>query len=410
MKRSWVQLTVFYLLVTAVSGVFMRSMALFSMPIIPYSNLLHAHSHLALLGWVYMALFLLFLQTFINNTEKNSKQIKWLYRLTQFTIIGIFISFTLQGYALFSIVFSTLQLLLSYWFAVWAWRRMKCTTEEFKPVSTWFAKGSLVCLVVSSTGPWLLAYLSANDLKEIPLYDAAIYFYLHFQYNGWFTLGLVAILLRVLEKRGIHLSGKRLKLVFKMYTLSLLPSFLLSVLWIDPGIGWYIVAAIAAVFQWLALILFGLLLYQRRSDMKQVFEGWTRIFLLLSLLILWIKGALELGSAIPSLSDLIYESRSVVIGYLHLTLLGFVSCLCLSLFLYFGWLDGSKKGAGIGFAAFLFGLGVNELVLFLQGLFDWMGLGTLPYGEEWLWIASIGMAAGIVMFWIKGRSPRIMKL
>jgi nitric oxide reductase subunit B len=47
-----------------------------------------------------------------------------------------------------------------------------------------------------------------------------------------------------------------------------------------------------------------------------------------------------------------------------------------------------------GFVGFV----VTELVLFLQGLFDWTQAGGILYEKEWLWMASVGMAAGIFMF------------
>jgi len=408
MKKSWSLLTVFYFLITAISGVLMRSKALFLLPAIRYDHILHAHSHLALLGWVYMALVLLFLVHFFKDNVRNGQQIKWLYGLTQLTVIGMFISFSIQGYAALSISFSTIHILLSYWFIAIAWKQLHRQTDNMpeKSASILFAKGSLICLAVSSLGPWVLAALSANQLKETQLYDAAIYFYLHFQYNGWFSLGLMAVLLRIFEERRIIYSKRAVKVLFWMYTYSLLPSFLLSVLWFKLDMGWYVVAAIAAIVQWIAIAQFCVVMFQARSSLNPIFEGWAGRFLIFSLVILFVKVTLELGSAVPGLSALIYDSRSVVIGYLHLTLLGFVSLMCMALFIQQGWMDGKRKVTKIGYVVFLIGFGVNELVLFLQGLFDWMGLGALVYAREWLWAASVGMALGIFTFWIKGMVAR----
>lgn len=403
MKKSWALLTVSYLLITAISGVLMRSKALFPLPAIRYDHILHAHSHLALLGWGYMALVLLFLVHFFTDNDRNSLQINWLYGLMQLTVIGMFISFSIQGYAVFSISFSTIHILLSYWFTAIAWRQLHRQTNSMpeKSASILFAKGSLICLVVSSLGPWGLAALSANQLKETPIYDAAIYFYLHFQYNGWFSLGLMAVLLRIIEQRRIVYSKRSVKVLFWMYFFALPPSFLLSILWFKVDMGWYVAAAIAAIVQWIAVTRFCVVMYQTRSLLNPIFEGWAGRFLIYSLVILFIKVTLELGSAVPGLSALIYDSRSVVIGYLHLTLLGFVSFLCIALFIQQGWMNGERKATRLGYVVFLVGFGINELVLFLQGLFDWMGFGALVYGREWLWAASVGMAIGIFTFWIK---------
>lgn len=108
---------------------------------------------------------------------------------------------------------------------------------------------------------------------------------------------------------------------------------------------------------------------------------------------------MEIGLAVPGLTTLIYDSRSIVIGYLHLTLLGFVSLLCLSFFIQQGWLNDSGRSQCIGYMLFLGGFVVNELVLFIQGLLDWMQLGGFAYAREWLLAASIGMTLGIYLFW-----------
>ncbi len=410
MRKTWIQLTMSYLFVTAAAGVLMRSAAIIPMPGLDYSHILHAHSHLAILGWGYMAMFLLFIANFFNNTERNGVQLKRLFWLTQLTIVGMFVSFSLQGYALFSIGFSTLQILLSYWFAVFVWRHLGRQADNQKKtiISHLFAKASLISLVVSSIGPWMLAVLSANHLNGTAWYDAAIYFYLHFQYNGWFTFGLIAVLLRILEKRSIRYPEKLVKLQFGLYAVSLPPSFLLSVLGLKTDLLWYTTAAIGALLQWAAVLLLIVIVYQMRSAIVNLFEGWAGKFFVLSFVALLMKATMEIGSAVPGLSALIYDSRSIVIGYLHLTLLGFFSFFCISLFLQQGWLSEKRKVERIGYVLFLTGFMINELVLFLQGMFDWIQVSGIAYQREWLWIASMGMTVGVFMFWMKGR-PRVRK-
>jgi hypothetical protein len=406
MPNSWIRLTLLYLLVTAAAGVLMRSMALVTIPAVHYENILHAHSHLALLGWGYMALFLLFLALFFKESERLKSQIKLLARLTQLTAAGMFIAFCLQGYALFSIILSTIQILLSYWFVILFWRHLRLEASAKrgeKKLSSMFAKGSLICLVVSSIGPWCLAVLSANDLKDSPLYETAIYFYLHFQYNGWFTLGLLAVLLRILENKGIHLANSLTKLQYGLYAGSLLPAFLLSVLWIRMDLIWHMVAAAAGIVQWVATVLLCMILYRVRHQLGTVFHGWAQILFVLAMAIILMKATMELGVIVPELSGMIYHSRSIVIGYLHLVLLGFVSFMCLSLFLQQGWLSQTRRVVQLGYGLFIVFFAVNEGVLFLQGLFEWVGRDTLAYGRQWLWLASVGMMVGIGLF--GGSSP-----
>jgi hypothetical protein len=406
MSYRWIQFAVSYLLITALAGVFMRSMAIFPITGIEYEYILHAHSHLALLGWGYMSVFLLFLAEFFDKTEQQQVQIKILFWSTQFTIIGMFISFSLQGYALFSIAFSTIQVLLSYWFVIITWRhlRYKAIAMQGQPISFLYVKASLVCLVLSSIGPWSLAILSANELQDSPLYEAAVYFYLHFQYNGWFTLGLLAVLLRIFEKRGVIIPHSLLKIQLGLYVGSILPSFILSVLWMEIHFIWYVIAALAGAVQWIAMVIFCHYIYRIRAIVKEIFQGWGRGLLIIAMVVLLIKVTLELGLVMPGLTELIYSSRSIVIGYLHLTLLGFVSILCLSLFLHQGWLNETWKSSRLGYSLFLIFFGVNEFILFLQGLYDWTewtNEDLAMFGPVWLWIASMGMAVGVGLLWPK---------
>lgn len=417
MPANWIRFPLIYFLITAAAGVIMRSMALFPIPVIEYENMLHAHSHLALLGWGYMALFLLFMVHFVKENKHASKQMKWMFWLNQVTVAGMFVAFTLQGYALFSIAFSTLQILLSYWFAIFFWRYLnreqaaKAQTGEGNKQELSFivAKGSLVALLVSSMGPWTLAWLSANEMKDSPLYDTAIYFYLHFQYNGWFALGLLAILLRVLENKGFCYSIRLFKLHYQLYIWTLLPAFLLSVLWIPMNGFWHVIAGSAGVIQWFAVVVLGVVLYRMREALTQVFQGWSGYLLLFSVGMLLIKATLELGVIVPDLAEMIYDSRSVVIGYLHLALLGYVSIFCLSLFVQQGWISGRGKSANVAFVMFLIAYAMNELILFLQGLCDWIGAGYVAYQEQWLWTASAGMLTAITIITVKSKAGRASK-
>jgi hypothetical protein len=400
MHRAGIQMTLFYLLLTAVVGTLMRSMTILPIQWFDYSYLLHAHSHLAILGWGYMALFLLLIANFFAEKQKMSVQLKTVFWLTQAVIIGMFVAFLLQGYAVLSIGFSTLHIFLSYWFTMLVWRQLneQPANQDGTPLSHVFIKGSLVCLVLSSIGPWVLAILSANDLNGSDWYDASIYYYLHFQYNGWFTLGLIGVLFRTMEKKGIRFPVKLSKLQFRLYVWSLAPSYLLSVLWLFTNGYWHVLAAIGALLQWVAVSLLLIMLFRIRSSIMLHFKGWANTFITLAFVALFLKATMEIGASVPGLSTLIYDSRSIVIGYLHLTLLGFVSFLCLAFFLQQGWLVDRGRWEQIGYLIFLMGFIMNELVLFGQGLLGWLHAEGLSHEWVWLWAASVGMAVGIGLF------------
>ena len=123
------------------------------------------------------------------------------------------------------------------------------------------------------------------------------------------------------------------------------------------------------------------------------------ISLAISFLLLFIKSMMELGMLIPSLLPLIYDSRSVIIGYLHFTLLGFVSIFILTQYLMKGLLRKTKLTL-YGSVIFLAGFLLNELLLFGQGLTDWLQLTRVPLYNEGLLISSITLSLGIMVLWI----------
>src|SRR5690606_32783962 len=142
----------------------------------------------------------------------------------------------------------------------------------------------------------------------------------------------IAVVLRILEKKTIVYDSGKIRISFWLYMISLLPSFLLSVLWYDLAPVWHVVAAIAGVLQLLCIFMLCIAFYGLRGRLKLLFSGWARFFFVFAICLLFVKSVLEVGAAVPGLSVLIYESRSVVIGYLYLVLLGVVSMLCLALY------------------------------------------------------------------------------
>src|SRR5690625_7102095 len=61
MPRYFVHATFFLFMVTAVSGMWMRWYPFLSNPLIAYDHVLHGHSHLAILGWAFLGVFIIFL-------------------------------------------------------------------------------------------------------------------------------------------------------------------------------------------------------------------------------------------------------------------------------------------------------------------------------------------------------------
>lgn len=132
-----------FLLLIALAGLLLRFSPLTNIPF-EYTHLKHAHSHVAFQGWIYTILFLLICKFFLTQEQIERGKYALQLKITIGIIVGIFIAFALQGYALFSILFSTCFQLMNYWFIYSIFRDLKQRFGAKKlPVSVKFIKMSL---------------------------------------------------------------------------------------------------------------------------------------------------------------------------------------------------------------------------------------------------------------------------
>src|SRR5690625_4104278 len=108
MPKYIVHFTFILFMITALSGVWMRAFAFYPDFSIPYSNILHGHSHLALLGWAFLGVFVIFLIGYWKKIKQKRHAVAIAVTLFIVTIV-MFAAFLYQGYALYSIALSDRQ-------------------------------------------------------------------------------------------------------------------------------------------------------------------------------------------------------------------------------------------------------------------------------------------------------------
>lgn len=219
MPRIFVHFSFLFFILTALSGVIMRVFPFYPFNGISYTNILHGHSHLAILGWAFLGVFTVFLSIYwpLIRQKKQAAAIVFTLFITSSIM---FAAFLYQGYALYSIIMSTVHIFVEYWAAVFMYRQLKAKHKVSK-LGQLFMKGALLALMISTVGPFALGYISASGLKESNLFDMAIYFYLHFQYNGWLLLALIGLFVIIMSSRKIPVQDSFLKIGFWLYFLSL---------------------------------------------------------------------------------------------------------------------------------------------------------------------------------------------
>lgn len=358
-----------------------------------FKYILHAHSHTALLGWIYLGLTTLIYKIFLSEAEK-SKLYKRIFVFTNICILGMLVTFPFQGYALYSIIFSTLFLFASYWFT---WFAIKNIPEHLKHRFSWkLVKASLWYLVFSSIGPWAIGGVMATLGTESIWYKTSIYFYLHFQYNGWFILALLGILFYILEEKAVVFKAEQLKSLYFLLNFAVLLTLFLSVLWFGPPKIIYVLGFIGAVAQILAFYELYLLLKRQRSFLIKSFSPQGLLLFKIAGVLLVVKVFMQFFSAFPYMADLAYRLKDFVIGYLHLVFLGIVIPMMLTFLNYFRLLSIPKSFLWFFLVAFI----TTETLIFYKAFAIWLGL---PFFQNYYILLAIlsclfPIAVGILFF------------
>lgn len=380
--KKWGQIILVNLAVVALLGLCMRYKIAFNLPWLDQKNLLHAHSHFAFAGWISQLLYIGMAAYILPQIPaKPKRQYKWLLTMNLLVAYGMLFSFTIQGYKVVSIAFSTASILISILFL----GRFYSDTGKYKLTGLWirWALAGLCLNVLSAAGPLYLAYMIATKTMNSGFYLGSIYYYLHFQYNGWFFFGAMSLLsatFQVFDKPVF-------KNFFLIFACTVIPTFFLSILWVKLP-GWvYILTVIATLCQMTAwFLLIRNIISQIRKRSVISLRDPVHILFLAAGAALSIKFFLQALSVIPSLSQLVFGFRPIVIAYLHLVLLGVYSLFIL------GWLFGKtgqplNKMLRLSTAGFVLGVIFNELLLAIQG-FAAFAYFPVPYINELLLLAA----------------------
>jgi hypothetical protein len=393
--RKWLTISIFNLLLVATLGVVLRYKIAFYLPFVQQKFLLHSHSHFAFAGWITQTLMILLVHHLsVKNGEDSIRKYRWLLYANLFTAYGMLVSFIIQGYAFFSISFSTLSIFVSYFFAAYYWKDLNKLNEN--KVSHWWFKAALVFSVLSSIGAFSLAFMMANKISHQNWYLASIYFFLHFQYNGWFFFAGMGLLVSRLEV--ITSAHKYLKIAFLLFGFACIPAYFLSALWLPIPEIIYVIIIAAVIAQLAGWVLMTKVFISNKVFINQHFSKYGKVLLLLSAIAFSIKLLLQSGSIHPALSQLSYGFRPIIIGYLHLVLLAVTSIFIIGYIVSFELIPVTKK-LTTGIFIFVAGIIINELLLMAQGVAG-LSYNIIPYINIWLFIAALILFSGISIIFI----------
>ena len=294
--QKWYGIAVLYFFIASLLGCLMRIAFVIDLPEwIDYRNITHTHSHLAMMGWIYLGLFIFIVSTF----KFTGKQYRILFMLSAVSVAGMLFSFPLQGYAGFSITFTSIHLILSYIFAFYIIRASLQAKSTKKSYSSLFLRTALIFLVISSVGTWMLGVFMAIGMKGTALYYGSVQFFLHFQFNGWFIFAVLALFIKILENKGIVYDKRIIKIFYYLLVISCFLTFALAVSWSTPDKLLFWTNSLGVIIQTFAIVYFVKFVNSIRSEIKNTFHKSAYALWTISLFFFVAKIAIQSLVAIP---------------------------------------------------------------------------------------------------------------
>ncbi len=364
-----------------------------------YRNLLHAHSHIAALGWAYQMMYLLLVRGYVPESRpEGNRSFGRLFIVTQLSVVGMMVSFPLQGYGLYSIIFSALHIMCTFVFVFLLVRHSVFRNNLEKAAIRAFC----LFLILTTAGIIGLAASIKFYGKGSVQYLLSIQFYLHFLFSGAFVFGLLAVLFRKLPDEVKDDSVRKGIQGIYWIALSVLFGFSLPMMWFYPGEIWYTLYGVS-VFQQAAG---AVLLY--RSTGGLLSEGFrrsgtaVRVLLAFSTAGFIAKVLIQSALVFPLFITAAFEIRNLFIGYIHLLMLGTVSGAMLCIVVSDSSSDSHQHVRYIlPSALFVAGVFATEIVIFIQGLAHFTGFANIPNYPLLLFVLSSLILLSVVLFLLR---------
>lgn len=388
MPKTWITTSLINFLIAALLGLVLRYAFIGEIDF-NFRFLTHAHSHVAMLGWLYLMLYSFIVYRYIPHIRKIYH---YLFLVTQIAVIGMLFSFPFQGYAAFSIVFSSLHIFASYFFVILILKDLK----PFDSIDKQFIRAALWLMVISTLGIWCLPVSIVLFGKNSETYNIAIQTFLHFQFNGWFMFSVIGLFVKFLMKYSIK-KNTSLNKALGWLILSVVFTLALPISWFIKLPVLNIINSLGVIFQ---LIGFYHLIIALKKPLNTFLSSATFYiktlvyFILISMVI---KVLFQSFSVVPEVNEASIQIRNLVIGFIHLLMLGVISGALLFFLSLEGVFKQRKIVAQIGLSLFMLGFVLSEAYLFLQGVMYYFNLGEISAYHQSLFVWSAFIVLGIML-------------
>lgn len=393
MKPTWLRIVLLNFFIAACMGLVLRLVHLVEIPGMDFRHMMHAHSHVAMLGWLFMLVYGLILDQFTTPAESSHRIHRILFWTAQVCVVGMMFSFPFQGYGPISIAFTTAHLIIAYAIAVILLKKIRSRGAH----SELLIRTALVLMLISTIGVWLLGPIKAGLFGNSVMYYASIQFFLHFQFNGWFTFAVLAFVFHQIERSGQPVPQRTFQWFYSLLITSLVLTFALSVAWSTPEDWLFWANGTGVLIQLAAIIVFLGIVRNRRAVFLQKGRPILNALYIVALVSFAVKILIQTAVVMPQVAVISYTIRQFVVGFVHLTMLGSITCYLLAALIEHGQLHIRQPVTRYGLLLLILGLVLSEGMLFLQGITLWMARGFLPGYYESIFAVSIFLPAGILL-------------
>ncbi len=252
--QKWFGLSIFNLCIIATLGLILRSKMIFALPFINYNHLLEAHSHFSLGGWATLVIMVLLVSELLPENLNKKTVYQWLFGSIFTGAWFMMMSFLIWGYSTISTISTICFIFLNYLWCL-AFLRDFLSTKTEGSVKL-LATSSIICLIFSTSGPFGISYIYLSKSFDAFLFRNALFTYLHFLYNGFFTLAILAVMFKLIGQNLSVKAAKNVRWFSIAVCVSIVPSLFLTYLWQDPEKWIRLIAGIGSLFLLLSFCLF----------------------------------------------------------------------------------------------------------------------------------------------------------
>ncbi len=365
-ERTLLPLLTLSLLVSATLGVIMRSAPFLDLPF-SFDHLRHAHSHWGFLGWVFASFALIVPSAFgIERLQRSWYRMLWIASQTVALVAVTFL--VTQGYAGPAIIALAVHgLLTSTMLAAIIVSLPGTMSGRTLQIASLAAIVSTLAPLLTSTLPRLMPWFTGLDGID------GVRFYMSVQIEGFFIIGALGLLLRMIEE------GKG-----RISPLLIVPALLCIV-------GAFFVTSdlVAAALRATSIVFVVVIIIRTMPQLLHVLSGTSTMVIMVVLGALIVRSLSALGIALLAYAGHDVSTPALRILLFHVVFLGIVTpVIFVSVRVWFG-----MRIARMTWIVYTIGVTGTLLVLLSQSIGH-----DLPYtAEALLAFASIIVLASVMM-------------